>query len=341
MSALKLHRIVAAVCALQMLLWLGSGLALSLISEDYLDSGAFRTERTAPNSDAAKPIPPGALPGDVLEIKMDYLLERPVYRLKLASGNSSLWADTLSPLELSDDALKQIAAASISAPLTDTIDYVAGDNIGFPDIARVALFKAQTARDTRVLLDADSGAVLAHKDQGSDLKELLLMLHFMDYAPGNGIGFNAWPIRLFALLTLMMVLSGLVSLYQKWQAGYFRLSSGKSATTDLIVEDCQGRELGRFAPRASLLDAINADGDKLPTHCGGGGSCGMCALMFIDNPPTPTAADIDKLGQRVEAGMRLACQHGHCGGRVRLISKGQERFWQKHAPSEPAFDKNV
>lgn len=346
MNWLKLHLYLAALCGLQMLLWLGSGLTLSLIDEDYLDANRYRVSDMAKTTRAPRPFDPEglSLPAQVSEIRLDSLLARPVYRLKLGEQSMSLWADTMAPLELDDTLLRQIAAASIKAPLTNRLQYLPGDAIGFPGSAKVVLFQAQTDRNTRVLLDADSGKLLAHKDKSSDLKELLLMLHFMDYAPGNGIGFNHIGIRLFALLTLLMALSGAVVVLQRWRAGFYPLGKGAASETlpSLCVLDTQGNELGHFSSGASLLETINAKSPLLPTQCGGGGSCGMCALVFIDTPPAPTEADIERLGKRVEQGQRLACQHGAYHGRVSLANKAQERYWQKQRGlCEPDASKNV
>lgn len=346
MNWLKWHLYLAALCGLQMLLWIGSGLTLSLLDEDYLDANRYRAQSIQAPGIMAQHFTPGrvSLPADVTEVQLDNLLSRPVYRIELGERSMNLWADTLEPLVLDDALLRKIATASISAPLLDGMEYHPGDSIGFPDSAKVALFNAETDRNTRVLIDAQSGKLLAHKDKGSDLKELLLMLHFMDYAPGNGIAFNHIGIRLFALLTLLMVLSGAFVVWQRWQAGFYQIRFKRPIlqAPTLIVLDTQGEELGRFNVGASLLESINADAPLLPTQCGGGGSCGLCALVFTDNPPDATEADLNRLRGKVEQGHRLACQHGSYCGRVRLVNKAQERYWHKQQQSnEPLTSENV
>ncbi|MCL2919983.1 PepSY domain-containing protein [Shewanella litorisediminis] len=346
MNWLKWHLYLAAVCGLQMLLWLGSGLTLSLIDEDYLDSNRHRVKEMHEPSGEVLHFNPErlALPAAITDIRLDSLLSRPVYRLQFGEQSMSLWADTLETLALDDTKLREIAAASINVALTPKLQYLSGDTIGFPGSAKVALFEAQTDRNTRVLVDAESGKLLAHKDIGSDLKELLLMLHFMDYAPGNGIAFNHLGIRLFAILTLLMVLTGSMVVWQRWQAGFyrFRKAGAKNNPQHLSVLDTQGNVLGQFCAGPSLLETINADSPLLPTQCGGGGSCGLCTLVFIDTPPTATEADIKRLGKRVDQGHRLACQHGAYSGRVRLANKAQERYWHKQCQTtEPVGGENV
>lgn len=345
MNWLKWHLYLAALCGLQMLLWLGSGLTLSLIDEDYLDSNRYRVDAINTPIGTALHFDPEriSLSNAVTEIRLDNLLSRPVYRVQLGEQSMSLWADTLEPLKLDDTLLREIASASISVPLTPKLQYVPGNEIGFPDSAKVALFQSQSARDTRVLIDADSGKLLGHKDMGSDLKELLLMLHFMDYAPGNGIAFNHIGIRVFALLTLLMVFTGALVVWQRWQAGFYRWHKADDVKSNpcLFVLDTQGSTLGQFCAGPSLLESINAERPLLPTQCGGG-SCGLCTLVFIDAPPTATEADIKRLGKKVEQGHRLACQHGTYTGRVRLANKAQERYWHKQCQvSEPARNENV
>lgn len=344
MNWLKWHRYLAALCGLQMLLWLGSGLTLSLIDEEYLDSNRNRVRDTGMPMNAPRHFHANelSLPAQVTEIRLDSILSRPVYRLMLGEKSLSLWADTLTPMVLDEPLLRQIAAASINLPLEEQPQYLPGDETGFPASVKVALFKAYNDRNTRVLVDADSGKLLAHKDIGSDLKELLLMLHFMDYAPGNGIAFNHLGIRIFALLTLLMVFTGALVVWQRWQAGFYLLRKADANSQHLSVLDLKGNELGQFCAGPSLLETINANSPLLQTQCGGGGSCGLCTLVFIDTPPAATEADIKRLGEKVEQGYRLACQHGAYTGRVRLANKAQERYWHKQCQvSEPSSNENV
>lgn len=69
-----------------------------------------------------------------------------------------------------------------------------------------------------------------------------------------------------------------------------------------------GQEAVSVAVGASLLDVLNQTGVKLPSACGGKGTCGLCKVISPKaGPPLPT--EMTRLSaQEAHSGTRLACQ---------------------------------
>lgn len=58
----------------------------------------------------------------------------------------------------------------------------------------------------------------------------------------------------------------------------------------------------------TLLEAAARAGLIISTPCGGAATCGKCRVRFVENPPAPIAADLQRLTEKdLDAGWRLAC----------------------------------
>lgn len=63
------------------------------------------------------------------------------------------------------------------------------------------------------------------------------------------------------------------------------------------------------APGVSLLAAVRSAGMDIDADCAGRGTCGLCAVRFLDNPTAAGADDVSVLGETAVAeGWRLSCQ---------------------------------
>ncbi|QSX37594.1 PepSY domain-containing protein [Shewanella sedimentimangrovi] len=324
----RFHLWLGAIVGLQFILWLGSGLALSLLDEEWLDGNRARlrpsTAFTTPTRAVSELLGPSTQ-----NVELSGILNRPVYKLQQLEQQPLYWADTLTPLTLDKAQLRQLAAASIASPLELGIDLLPGDETGYPGTPTVARFVARDG--TRILLDAGNGRILEQQTPGSDLKSVLMMMHFMDYMPGDGIHFNHLPIRLLAILTLLLSISGWVLVFRQLKAGQYRLTLlGRGSRFE--VRDRDGALLGHFDSHGSnLLDSINHQTELLLTQCGGGGSCGLCVLKCSEPPPANDKEKALLRPSRLEQGLRLACQHSHGSGYYQLASPAQARHWLTQA----------
>jgi Na+-transporting NADH:ubiquinone oxidoreductase subunit F len=216
-----MHKWLGLLLAVQFVLWMASGLAMSLLDHDAVQGHAHRAEKK-PNMPAwprgllspDQVIAASALP--VQSIETAWLLDRPVYRLTTNQGLHVVSAVDGAAMELDEAAAKRIA----------TSDYV-GDGIAQPGV-RLAIpntearghvgpvwrFDFSDANDTTVYVSAVDGRVLAHRNRTWRWFDVAWMLHIMDY--GKREDFNN-PLVIMAagggvwiaLTGLWLLLSGL------------------------------------------------------------------------------------------------------------------------------------
>lgn len=330
-----LHKWLALIVGLQLLIWIVTGLAFNLIDEQFLDANPYRVDDKAQSFNS--PLAPTAnllqqyQTEGIIELKLTSVLSRAVYALTTAKQTRWFWADSLEPLSLSDAEIQAIAKGSYSGSGVISSAQILTNKTPFDASGSVAMFTTSDPLDTRIYIDTASGAVLAHQNSQSDLKDLLFMLHFMDYAPENGIGFNHLLVQLISIGALILGLSGLYTLGHKFHQGqssfpYFRR---KLHTGKLALFTQEGQPLAELTLHSgTYLDNINQGRERLPTQCGGGGRCGLCKLRFVEQPPVPSDYDKDKLtATELAKGIRLSCQHKASHGKLELVTKAQHRDW--------------
>ncbi|MGI2259625.1 2Fe-2S iron-sulfur cluster-binding protein [Shewanella sp. GXUN23E] len=335
----KWHRILAWVASAQLLVWLITGLLLNLLPADLLDDNRYRAKMELQThiTQLADISPLLARYGNSLQsLELRQHLPFAVYRLQTPSAIVWLRADSLTPLTLSVEAIRQQARMSLK-PGSGLRDLLSAPQwLAQPpaDIADKPVFAVQ-AKDTVIYVDPDSGEVIAHRHPGSQLRQWLLMLHFMDYFPANGISFNALPIQLTALLALMMALAGVATMMSKARQGTLILPLGRYRRQFVQLFDAQGQKLSSFPCKGSVLNTLNSTNTRLRTRCGGGGNCGMCRLRWLDTPPKATDADNRTLSDAMLAqGVRLACQHKATSLRLALVTPAQHKYWLSDAQEQ-------
>lgn len=187
---------------------------ISLINSDN-NAGAFRI-MSAANKPVESQMP--------IRVNLIWVLGHPYYHFVYQAGQHSYQKsdselfDAVSgkPFKLAPSQALVIAERSYSGPgkvLQPTLevppfdDYVAQQNPMWKVVVK-------DDNETTIYLDAVTGEVLRHANSDFRLKELMMKLHFMDY--GNSSGFNHWWIVVFALLTLLLSITGVIWLVQPY-----------------------------------------------------------------------------------------------------------------------------
>ncbi|WP_051484413.1 2Fe-2S iron-sulfur cluster-binding protein [Shewanella waksmanii] len=324
-----LHSYLALLVGLQFLLWVASGLALNLIDSQYFDANKMRSNEPqatqqihtlAPLSDIAK-----LGIGAITQIKLTHILGRPTYQVETDATSMTLWADSLVKVTLTDKQLYQIANASYNgAALNHGLKLANHLASRYRTSAPVYRLTTLDPLGTEIIIDGGTGQVLAHENQQSHIKQWLLMVHFMDYFADNGLSFNHVIIQAFAIMALGLGLSGTMTLF-----GQLSRPNGTPAPQQTFtLYDHQDKQLATLAAvPGSILDNINQSSQRLQTHCGGGGSCGMCRVRIHHNPPAANEFDINKLSaNQIQQGMRLACQHPNLCSDISFTLAAQSRY---------------
>lgn len=330
-----LHKWLGLIVGLQLLIWVVTGLAFNLIDEQFLDANPYRaTHKTASPTTALAPTA-GLLQQyqaeGIIELKLTSVLERAVYALTTTQRTRWFWADSLKPLSLTNTEILAIAKQSYSGSGELSAPQILTRETPFDASGPVAMLTTADEVGTRIYIDTASGAVLAHQNRQSDLRDLLFMLHFMDYAPDNGIGFNHLLVQVVSIAALLLGLSGIYILGHKFHQGQLSLPflRRKAAIGKLGLFTQDAQPLAEFTDlNGTYLESINRGRERLRTQCGGGGRCGLCKLRFVEQPPSPNDYDLDKLtATELAQGIRLSCQHEAHPGKLELVTKAQHRYW--------------
>lgn len=310
----KLHRWVGLLIALQFVIWVGSGLVMSLLDHETVQGDTYRHGTLAPSP--AWPV--NALPmtgvlaastTPVHDIESAWLDRQPVYRLQ---GEEAVWlVDAVTGRPMSVEARHALAIA--------TRDYVGPGRSGQPvrmpgpDLeAREhagPVWRVPFADDeaTTLYVSAWDGRILERRNDAWRLFDVVWMLHIMDYTGRQN--FNNPLVITMAVGGVWMALTGLWLLFASFHWNEF-VPARLRPQREVGVYAPDGTQL-RSVPAAagdSVFVALGRHGLHLPSNCGGGQSCGLCQVRFRGHAPTPTSADRAHVdASRLKQGYRLAC----------------------------------
>lgn len=310
----RMHRTVGLVVGVQLVLWLASGLLMSL-----MDPAAVNAERyRAGGPPVAVPWPVNAMdPGEaavaaarpVDSLSRTTLLGRAVYRFEYAG---SAWlADAITGARL------RISAAD--ATRLAAVDYNGPGRMASPRYRSSApreardhkgpMWEVRFADDagTTLYISADDGRVLERRTDAWRLFDIAWMLHIMDYRTRSD--FNHPLLVGSAIAGTWMALSGLWLLGATFARGQWRPAATRPRTVIQVLDSVEGTTLTVPARLGeTVFDAFSRAGRPLPSQCGGGQACSLCVVRVLGEAPAATAGDRAQLGAaQLAAGERLGC----------------------------------
>ncbi|MFC4932979.1 2Fe-2S iron-sulfur cluster-binding protein [Massilia sp. GCM10023247] len=308
----KLHKWVGLLIAIQFLMWMGSGVVMSLLDAGRVQGQEFRVKPGAPPDWPRDALDPSVVLAQsregVSSIASGWLLDRPVYVLQ---GDKRSWlvgAVDGRPSAIDAALAGAIARASYSgngrAQTARLLDYSLETRAHKEPVWRVDF---DDANATTVYVSARSGQVLEHRNSTWRLFDFFWMLHIMDYSERTN--FNNPLLVSSAIGGLWMALSGVWLLFASVRMAEFvpaRLRRRSRIT--LAGPDGASTRSVDAAAGDTVFHALARSGLQLPSNCGGGQSCGLCAVRCVGKAPAATAADRALLPpDKLDAGYRLAC----------------------------------
>lgn len=316
----RLHKWLGLLIGLQVVLWLSSGLTISLLDPAKV-SGRYWTQ-SLPVEPAYLPtgeiLEPDELPPDRLRgatgISLTMRHGQMVYRVFGPEGERLLDANNGEILVFDQDHARQTAKQDYlgtgkivtvqagKAPDLETRRH-AGDywRVDFSD--RVS---------TSIYISTATGEILERRNTYWRVRDFFWMLHTMDYQTRDD--FNNSLIIAIILVAMWLGISGVILLFGSFtrqQFAFLNPFSGKKMVEITLLDPDGGpsRKVSLTAG-SNLFLALAGQGIDLPSVCGGGGECGKCRVK-ID------AAELRE-PNRVEQGLvpsplrkkgyRLACQ---------------------------------
>ncbi len=308
----KLHKWIGLLIAIQFLLWMGSGVVMSLLDAGKVQGREFRIKPPAPPTWPRDALDPSALLAKSTEgvssVTSGWVLERPVYQLQ---GDKRSWlvgAVDGRPFAIDAVLAGAIARASYSgkgqAGTARLLDYSLEARAHKEPVWRVDF---DDADETSVYVSARSGKVLEHRNSTWRLFDFFWMLHIMDYSERTN--FNNPLLVSSAIGGLWMALSGVWLLFASVRLAEF-VPARLRRRSRINLAGSVGAESRSVDAAAgdTVFQALARSGFQLPSNCGGGQSCGLCEVRCVGKIPAPTAADRALISpHKLDAGYRLAC----------------------------------
>ena len=316
----SVHKWLSLIVGIQILIWLGTGLYFNLMDHSKASGNTLRVhtshQGSAANFDL---IAVSELESDSSqEVKLVWVLHQPFYHVIYEKGQHSyqqrrsMLFDALTgkPFLLQEKHVLELAQNSYSGSggFTTTSldkppfsDYISQQN----PMWKVSV---EDESNTTIYLDSVTGKVLLHANDDLRLKNLMMKLHFMDYA--NTGGFNHWLIVSFAFATFVLSITGVTWLVQQYQSGLLRFSWSNKKQKLAVTFIGEGTSSDISALKSStVLEGLAQSHIYLSSSCGGGGTCGKC-LFLSSTQLTTTPSEQEHLSiSQLNKGYRLGCQH--------------------------------
>jgi len=241
----SLHKWLSVFVALQLLIWLGSGLFFNLMDHSKARGNEYRIKPIeaaviehnrllAPStilkqlelkhSEHKQPMQ------EVNSIKIIELLGKPYYLLNhhqalyqhFYNEHSLINAYTGEQKVIDDDMAQAIASDTYSGTgaISSTIRVLPPIDDFLKEQNTVWQVNFDDELNTSIYLDASSGRLVGHSNDDKRFADFFFMLHFMDY--GSVGSFNNWQIMFFALLTLVFCLSGVIWVVELLSKGRYQ-----------------------------------------------------------------------------------------------------------------------
>lgn len=303
------HRYLVLIVGIQMLLWVASGLAFNLLSSDKTSSeikvnrmASVRFVPQAINFNDIKAKFPAAS-----RINIAATETKPLIYVTERFNNQQLPPFTLALKNelLGREQIREIASRAINQSLPiNKIELVKSDDTEARQFKR-RVWRVHYDNDnhTAVYIDAYSGKVLKAIEDTWRLRDLFWMLHIMDYQARSN--FNNPLIICAATIAFIGSLAGGVLVFLCIRVG--RKNGDNSISITFKSGDDQQRVSA--LPQQTLLSALNNEQQRIPSGCGGKGTCGQC-IVAIDNYDAPLnhQEQMTLRNSEINAGLRLACQ---------------------------------
>jgi hypothetical protein len=231
-----LHKWLSVFVALQLMIWLGSGLFFNLMDHDKARGNEFRIKAVnTVKLDTERLLEPSAILKQQLKpvtsIKQVLLLDQPFYLLNHHLGlyehfyneHALVNAYTGDVKKIDKEMAEALANSTYSgATLISSIIKASPPLDDFPkEVNPVWRINYSDHINTSIYIDANSGRLVGHSNDDKRFADFFFMLHFMDY--GTVGGFNNWQIIFFALFTLVFCLTGFLWVIELVRKGRYRL----------------------------------------------------------------------------------------------------------------------
>ena len=228
LSTIKsLHKWLSLLVFIQLFIWLGTGIFFNWMDHDKASGNHYRQAMVKQDIDHQRLLDPQAVltasQSGASEITLVQRLGQPYYLLTHDKGLYKHFDSLFSLVDAYTGTVKEIdieMAAALAQSSYSGSGKIASTSLVVPPIEdflkeQNSLWQVNFSDEleTSVYINASSGRLVGHSNEDKRFVDFFFMLHFMDYplfgqdAVG---GFNNWQISIFAILTLLFCLTGLI-----------------------------------------------------------------------------------------------------------------------------------
>ncbi len=316
----KLHKWIGLLIGVQVLLWLLSGLIISLLDPEKVSGKQWSSTSVAEPQTLGSVtlLEPAELPAGLLKsalgIDLTYWHGKPVYLVKRADGETLVDATDGSIIVFDKTGAEQLARKDFSgegeivsiesgmAPERETRDSQGAYwRVNFSDRSNTAIY-----------ISASTGEILERRNSFWRVRDFFWMLHIMDY-PGRE-NFNNPLVITVALIAIWLGISGFILLFGSFSRSDFFFLNIPGKNTDVVITlidpGVSNPHKVRLRKGSNLFLSLATHDVSLASVCGGGGECGKCRVQFeTADLSEPNDVEIGLIPKRLrEKGFRLACQ---------------------------------
>lgn len=316
-SFTRLHKWLALLVGIQLVLWIVSGIVFSFINHENVN-GRFiyqkhQTNHILQSEDFVSLVGNYPLATEISQIS---LLERAVFKLVIDKKILLLDAHTRKAITPSEELIKQIATKHYQGGGTiqniNLLTEVSDENRGFSLPSWQVIFDDEF--ESHIYFSAESGEYQGIRTSSWRTFDFFMMLHFMDY--GQRGDFNHALIIVAAVILLFFSMSGMMLIYSSFSSKDFigiinRFYQHKTFSVTLVGENGASKKV-KVNRDDRLMDALAEQNIELDSVCGGGGICGCCRVKLLNAEQSVLLdhlSDHDTLpDEELKQGYRLACQ---------------------------------
>ena len=317
----KLHKWVGLLIGIQVLLWLLSGLVMSLLDPDKVSGRQWASPlqhepQILPDTPLLEPDQLQAEhTGNALSISLQMIRGVATYRIRTTDGISLLNATDGSVIRFDRREAEKLALQDFSGEgeIVSIESGTAPDRetrtrsgpywrVNFSDKAHSSLY-----------ISTATGRVFDRRNSYWRVFDFFWMLHIMDYSGRQD--FNNTLIIVVALIAIWLGISGFILLFGSFKLTDFNLLKLLRKRADVLITlidpAVSTPQQVRLQQGGNLFLSLAASNVTLPSNCGGGGSCGLCLVQMESTELSPpNAAESDHIPEHLlQQGFRLACQH--------------------------------
>ncbi len=314
----RLHKWLALLIGIQLIIWIVSGLVFSFI--EHRNVGArfiYKNNQQNQIVQAENFVEVLKIYPEAIEINQLTLLGESVFKITTREKTFVVDKKSQQPINVEEKLITKIANENYRGggkiSQMTLVTELTDENRSFSLPSWQVIFDDQY--ESHIYFSAETGEYQGIRTESWRTFDFFMMLHFMDY--GERGDFNNGLIIISALILVFFSMSGMLLIYSSFSIkdfiGIFNRFFGHKKFTVILVDENGKQKTLKIDKDERLMDALAENDIELDSACGGGGICGFCKVKLLSAEDKTMheseIAEHDLLEEEeLKQGYRLACQ---------------------------------